>query len=580
MADGFFDYLRGLMGWWNSTAEYIPPVIPPSVTPGAIGAPRWALSLHMYEEFGGRLLYTFPDPQGVVITDNEHGFESLTGFQEMASERAFWLYDLAPAKWLVLSCGGYSVWEGRLEDRKIQTGGFGFTAFGAKRYLDDVIWTTFWSTKSYAGIRPVTADEVTLAAPERWAMDNNNRIWFGLRAGETYNDDDHYGVQVWRPPQSADLSIRVNEIEFDYDVDLPTDWQARVCIAQEDFPGAVVGTVEWTLTSAGLPLSGTGTVVTNTAPNTHLWVVFLVRNNTGGNVTFGGETGAQYAKFTNFRVRGTPSAAVYADEIITAGVSYAANLAGGYALIQSPGVDLTDEVFEDTRISEMLSYLADKGDNQTPPRKWEWGVWESQAVFFRPQGDAAKHWYVDVDELTLDSTLESLVNVAYATYQDTNGRTRRTTLEYDNNSLLKYGVVFRFGVTQERTTSLTKAELARDTFLNQNSTIAPRASLTLYGLFDAAGALWPRWAARAGDTITIRNLPPTLSAEIDKIRTFRMSRKSYNVDTDILTPTPEYGLPTLELQIANALTFNNTPLLGRPAPGLHLSTQPSQPGFS
>lgn len=561
---------------WTYSGILVGAAIPPVVIPAAVGVPRWPLSLHMYETMGGALLYTFPDPQGVVIDDNEHGFLSLTGFQAMRAHEAFWLYDLAPAKWMVLSCGGFSVWEGRLEDRKVERGGFGFTAFGAKRAMDDVLHTGLWTSKSFAGIRPVTLDELAKAAPERWAMDNNNRIWFGLVAGETYNNDDHYGVQVHRNPHNGRALF---ELDFDYDIDLPTDWDVKLITYAEDFLSPIN---DWTFTSAGAPATGT---VSQTLSVSKPYFTFQVRNNTGGNVTYAGATGANYAKITDIRIKGTITGTVFANEIVEFLVDYVAGfnantqLSGSLALIQSPNVDLTDEVFEDMRISEILSYLADKGDDQTPPRKWEWGVWENQTVFFRPQGDAALHWYVDADELTLDSTLESLANFDYAIYQDANGRTKRTLTESDDNSYAKYNI-FRMGTVSERTTSQTKAELARDTFLNSHKEIAPRASLTLFGLFDAAGARYPLWMARAGDTITIRNLPPTLSTEIDRIRTFRISRKSYNVDTDTLTPVPEYALPTLEIQIANALTFNNASPLGLQTPGTRPFVNPPQPSFS
>lgn len=533
MAAGFVDYLRGLLGWW-SAAEATPP---PGGSGGA-GAPRWPLSLHLYDTLDGALVYTFPSPEGLVFTENEHGFESLSGFQEMVAEQAFWLYDLAPAKWLVLSCGGFSVWEGRLEDRKLQRGGFGFTAFGAKRYLDDILYTAVWSTKSFAGIRPVTGDEVTGASPERWAMDNNNRVYIALVDGETYNDTDNYGMQVWREPHQQYNTLL--EVDFDYDFALPTDWKARLLSASEDFAGGM-GTVEYTFTSAGTPATGSQTV-TITGGASRAYIVFQVYNESGSPVTFSGETGSQYAKFTNLRIRGSVNNPIDAKEIIEGMFSYADNLSG--ALIEAQNVDLTDEIFEDMYISEIMNYLASKGDDQTPPRVWEWGVWERKILFFQPRGTNALHWYVDADQLTLDSTLESLVNVAYATYQDPNGRTLRTDLEDDPDSFVKYEII-RQGVTSERTTSLSKAEITRDAFLNQRRELAPRASLTLYGLFDGMGARYPLWLARAGDTITIRNLPPTLSPEIDKVRTFRIRSLSYNVEQDVLTPAPEFPLPTL-----------------------------------
>jgi hypothetical protein len=518
----------------------------PSV-PAPVGAPRWPLALHLLERPTGALLYTFPSPQGVTLTENEHGFESLTGFQPMLAHEAFWLYDLAPAKWVLLTCGGFPVWEGRLEDRKLDRGGFGFTAFGAKRALDDAPYTGLWSTKSFAGIRPVTGDELAKAAPERWALDNNNRFWFGLVDGETYEDDDHYGVQVFRHPHKA--STLILEVDFSFDYLLPTDWQVRLISYDEGFSGAVT---EYTFTSAGSNSTGTTTV---TLTGGKALITFQVRNNTGGNVTYAGATGAEYAKVTNLRIKGSTNAAIYADEIARALVAFASGLNAGQlssatGLLQSPGVDLTDEVYEDMLPAEIMTYLAEKGDDQTPPRKWEWGVWEGQQVYFRPQGDGALHWYVDAETLTLDSTLESLVNQAYTLYQSANNRPQRTDVETDAGSVARYGLARR-GVMTERTTSATKAETARDTFLSTHKEIAPRASLTLFGLFDAGGARYPLWMARAGDTLTIRNLPPTLSPEIDKIRTFRMSRVSYNVDTDVLTPTPEYPLPTLAIQVAN-----------------------------
>lgn len=341
--------------------------------------------------------------------------------------------------------------------------------------------------------------------------------------------------------------------------------------------------VQYTFTSAGAQSTGS-TVVTLSVTGAERFVELNVRNMTGAPVTYAGESGDHYAKLTDLQIKGTGTSPVEADEIVRDLVDAVTafnpeQISASYALIKSPDVDLDSEVYEDMTPAAILTYLAQKGDTETPPRKWEWGVWENQTLFFRPQGDAALHWYVDADELTLDSTLESLVNNAYAIYQDANGRTLRTVDTQDANSVTKYGIQRRFAIT-ERTSSNAKAAITRDTFLAQNKEIAPRASVTLFGLFDAAGARYPLWMARAGDTITIRNLPPTLSTEIDRIRTFRISRKSYNVDTDTLTPTPEYALPTLEIQIANALTFNNTSPLGLQTPGTRPFVNPPQPSFS
>jgi hypothetical protein len=71
-------------------------------------------------------------------------------------------------------------------------------------------------------------------------------------------------------------------------------------------------------------------------------------------------------------------------------------------------------------------------------------------------------------------------------------------------------------------------------------------------VYDAAGGRWPLWMARSGDTVTIRNLPPTLSAEVDRVRTFRIGRTEYECDSDTLRVEPEESLPRLEMMVARA----------------------------
>lgn len=524
-------------------------VEPGGTTP--VGAPRWPITLHMYESRGGALIYTFPDPVGLVATDNEHGYESLTGSQKMQQAKAFWLYDLAPAKWMELVCGSTPVWEGRLEGRALTRDGFGFTALGAMRALSDAPYMGLWSTKSYVGIRQITEDQIPDYNPHLWAMDNNNRIYIEANPNNTYLSNADIGGQVYYSPYNGEELIQ--EFSFDYDIGLPTDWEVRILLTSEVFATL---TTEWTFTSAGTPATGS-VVVTPTALNADRLLIVDVRNNTGAPVT--GAVG--YAKISDVRIKGTTSDALYADEIVKGMVDFIQSnfgftfnpnqLSSSYALIQSPGVDLDQEVYdEDTTPAEILNHLVEKGDDQDPPRKWEWGVWEDQLLFFRPRGDAALHWYVDADDLTIDSTLDSLYNHAVGVYQDTNGRTIRTSLDSNGgDSYLRYGIRRRAAVP-ERTTSLVKAEFARDTFVDAHKDLAPRASLTIRQLYGAAGERYPLWCLRSGDIVTMRNLPPTLSVDIDKIRTFRVVRKSWDVDSNVLTVTPEFPLPDLALQVA------------------------------
>jgi hypothetical protein len=57
--------------------------------------------------------------------------------------------------------------------------------------------------------------------------------------------------------------------------------------------------------------------------------------------------------------------------------------------------------------------------------------------------------------------------------------------------------------------------------------------------------------ARAGDTLTIQNLPPTATVDIDKIRTFTLHRVPFDVDKNEISPVPEEDLPSLEVLVAD-----------------------------
>jgi len=226
-----------------------------------------------------------------------------------------------------------------------------------------------------------------------------------------------------------------------------------------------------------------------------------------------------------------------------------AQLSSSTALIQSPGLDLIDEVFEGANMAPELTRLAALGDNQTPPRMWEVGVYEDRTLFFRPQQSASRAWYVDVTDLSVARTLEQLFNSVRATYQDANGRTQRTTSSSDTTSSARYGLL-RATAVDTSTTSATQAGIERDAELQDHKDPLPRATVPFDAVYDAGGARYPLWLVRSGDTITIRNLSPGLSASVDRIRTFRVTHTSYDAMADALAVEPELPPLTLETMLA------------------------------
>jgi hypothetical protein len=244
---------------------------------------------------------------------------------------------------------------------------------------------------------------------------------------------------------------------------------------------------------------------------------------------------------------------VHADEIAADLAATVASLNGqigsSSALIQSPGIDLLDEVYEDRLPSDILTYLIGLGDTTLPPRQWEWGVWEDRLLYFRPRGSAAKTWYVGVSELAIERTLEQLANSVYGVYRDAYGRALRTTASVDGTSVSRYGLTRRLAVSAD-TTSSVQASVQQDALLSDHADPIPRASITFDAVFDASGGWWPLSLVRAGDTITIRNLPPTISSDIDRIRTFRLWRTDYDAVANTITVEPEAPSPLLAILLA------------------------------
>ncbi len=482
---------------------------------------------------------------GLVVTTNEHGFAELTAKVRTTLVEAFLRYDRATAYYLLVKAAGETVWEGRLEDAALVDGGLTLQGLGFQRALSDAPYTALWSLKRYDDWRAMTIDDRINTRTEKYEVDNNNRIYISPRKGEAYTNGSTLGRMGYAAPDKG--ARYLVKVEFAYDVYLPTGYDANLVSSSGGLGGTP--TSEWTVAGNGASQTGTATVTLTNATADALR--FEINPKTE---TYAGETGDRYVKITSLRVKSTASASVYADEIAKALIAVVASvnptqLSSDTVLVESPTIDLTDQVYLDLRPAEILNSLIVLGDNQTPPRQWEWGVWEGQRLHLRARGSAGRAWYVDATRLDVERTLDALYNSVYSIYQNESGDTLRTAAEADADSQAIYGVT-RQGYISSDTTSAAQAGVERDTALADTKNPRPRAALAFDALYDAAGARWPLWACRSGDTITIRNLPPQLSASIDRVRTFTVSETRYDVDSDVLEATPESPLPRLDVLLA------------------------------
>jgi len=251
---------------------------------------------------------------------------------------------------------------------------------------------------------------------------------------------------------------------------------------------------------------------------------------------------------------------IYADEIVKDLISANAygmqwwgksGVSASAALIQSPGLDLTDIILLDQTHGAILDRLCALGDNQTPPRLWETGVWENQLLFFRPQSTpATQTWYAHEATIDIDRSITTLENAYYAVYQDASGTTIRSAITSDAASIARYNVV-RTKVIQPQSTSPAEIAIEQSTALQDTAVVQPRIQVHVTHVYDVNGAEVPLWRVRGGDTFVIRYLPPTVGGIIiDRLRGFRVARTEYNVDQDMLTVEPGTAPALLDVLLA------------------------------
>jgi hypothetical protein len=560
------------------------------------------------------LIADWPEPAALTSGHGLHGFSSCEFFVPMSLKEAFRFYDMVPATWLVFGFGAGSDWEGRVEDRAIVTGGLRLTAFGAWRALMDVPYTALWSDASYDNWEVLTNEFAAVATPDRFEADKNNRLYAAPKNNETQSSSTGYLWGYRIPDDSSrnlvgisfDYELNTPSSTWNLRIDRrDKDYTFQSTVAT--YTGVSSGTVNLTFSgseavvllfhyNSGTPVTYSGDTGAYYLKITNLRIVTSTANRvnttTSTTISAGSQTvtpasldgiyigqrlfidesqatsesvivtdidegaGTFDATFVNGYSGTTTIHAhvIYADEIIKDLINHVTavnsdQLNSSTDLIESPEVDLLDEVYEDTFPADIAIKLATLGDNQSPPQIWEVGVWERQKLHFRPQSSVAQEWFIDADTIEVDSTMETLINSAYGIYKDANGRILRTAVADDGDSQAKYGIVRRAAVNVN-TTGASQAEVYRDTVIADGATIKPRSIVLPDYVMDAAGAVYPKWIIRAGDTLTMRNLPPVLSEEVDRIRSFRIAERKYDWIAGTIEVVPEEPPASLDFLIA------------------------------
>lgn len=476
------------------------------------------------------------------ISTNEHGFEALNvPLIPMSLPEAFEVYEWPGLPHVMITDNAAGiVWEGRLEDITIVQNGISLVALGYQRAFHDIPYTALWSKTGSGDWDALTTNDNAVYVSDRWEIDNNNRLYIAPRTGETYASGADMGGLTFVIPNRSVRNI--TNFSFDYDVTLPTNWKFQVGRNTDTFGST---TVEDTITGNGSQQTGSKSI-TLASPAERL--VVRVYNSTGSPVTYAGDTGDYYAKATNIRIKTTTTATVTASEIADGLVSYISginatqvNTAG--LLIEATTTDLNDELYEDAYPADVLDRLALLHD-------YEWAVWEGRQLSFHERGSAGRSWYVDVTRIVeLQRSLDNVRNSAYGVYRNAAGRMMRTASAGDAVAQSRAGVIRR-GYIDVQTTSQGEAQIHRSTWLNDRKNAVIRAQIEFDHLYGAGGGEYPLYVLRAGDTVTMRNLPPTVSPDARRIQTFVIGRTQYDAGRDEISISPQDPTPRIEVLLA------------------------------
>lgn len=503
------------------------------------------LALQVYDAPGGHLLGDWSSrAHDLTFETFRHGFLRLSGTIDLGVVAALEFYSKVSAPYIRLGTGGEIAWEGRIEDVSLLGGGvIQFNALGAWSALSDIPYMALWQDDGYGAWQRLTGDDNQDTAPNRFEMDNNQRLYCAPRKDESF-DADHRAFWGYRTTGSGyDSARQIVEVVFSYEFYADADWHA---VVERRSAGWSYVSREWTLAGDGTTQTGSTTLTFSGADT----IVFGMHATLATAAAYTGETGDYYFKATSVVVR-TQSGTVTPPDILADIVSYLhgknpAQISGAAERIETNTLDVGTEVYASEWPSDIVARLARLGDNQDPPNRWSAAIWENRMLCYAQEGSGARTWYADIDELELERSITERHNAFYARY---GGGDDYTAVATDDDLLVRMGFERR-GVLRVTTSSEARAETFRDAALQDAARRKPRAQLRVRDIFDAGGTPVELWRIRATDTVSIRNLPPALG-ELDVLREFTLARTEYDCDLDQIRLIPD-ELPTLEFLVGRS----------------------------
>ena len=483
----------------------------------------------------GRRLFSNVLPSAVEWSKSRRGPEAASCVLPVPLERAArWVGAGGLSEVRIATRYGLDIWRGRIEDIGAATGGTTITALGYRRAFSDVPYTALWSHAGSAGYREVTVEELASTTNERYETDNNNRLYMAIRKGNETSTSSRARL-VYNLPDRGDRAA--TSVTYTYNIAGCPSYPFDLVVAGYDR--------DWTLTN-----STTHTVANSTpvsATNTHTFtgdtvrVVFSWSHNTSTEYNYAcGETGeAGRAIITGLQIRALGTGDILASDVAAGLLEYVTDFAGtgvgsSDALIEATTAHLTNERYEDTLPSEILSDLAGSVN--------DWGVDEYRQFYYQPRR-TRRTWQVQASDIRLPYSLDAVTNSAYTVFGDGAGETLRTEASDSQYLIDAFGVTRRRSVS-DRTTSAATATEIRDNFLRDREADAVLADIVAGRIISPGGRMAKLWEIEPGDSIRVVNAP-AYSQFVTAAFEFSIARASYNLAQNRLSVEPDEPTRTL-----------------------------------
>lgn len=209
------------------TAVAIGPKSPSTGVVVSQSAPNSLLSVQLFADARGGLLIADWSARldSGDFSLNEHGFEVLTATVPMALDEASRMLYLIRNAVVVVGNGAAVAWLGRVRGSTVTNKGLAFRALGPWVGLTDTLYTQFWSESRYGEWQEVVGSVVPGRHPEKYSLDNNNRLYIAPSKGLTFATGGDVGEWLYQVPDKGGY---IGQFQCTYDLFAPAGWVFKV----------------------------------------------------------------------------------------------------------------------------------------------------------------------------------------------------------------------------------------------------------------------------------------------------------------------------------------------------------------